>query len=87
MNQEQFEKELKMKDEEYEILRVTSEQIEEEQRREIYELQQRINKAIELLGNYKHYSVPEEAQNKENEEVVDNALKVLKDEEDIEVKE
>lgn len=49
MSQEQYEKELALKDEEYNILRVTSEQIEDEQRKEIYELQRKINKAIEYI--------------------------------------
>lgn len=35
-------------------------------------------KAIEILGQYKHYSVPTEKQNKRNEDIVDNAYSLLK---------
>ena len=38
-----------------------------------------INKAIELLGNYKHYSTPDEKQNSENEDLVNNAFNILKE--------
>lgn len=38
-----------------------------------------INKAIELLGNYKHYSTPDEKQNSENEDLVNNAFDILKE--------
>ena len=31
-----------------------------------------IDKAIELLGNYKHYSTPDEKQNGDNEDLVNN---------------
>ena len=36
-----------------------------------------IDKAIELLGNYKHYSTPDEKQNSENEDLVNNAFDIL----------
>lgn len=38
-----------------------------------------IDKAIELLGNYKHYSMPDEKQNSENEDLVNNAFDILKE--------
>lgn len=38
-----------------------------------------IEKAIELLGNYKHYSTPDEKQNGDNEDLVNNALDILKE--------
>lgn len=37
------------------------------------------DKAIELLGNYKHYSTPDEKQNSENEDLVNNAFDTLKE--------
>ena len=37
-----------------------------------------INKTIELLGNYKHYSIPDEKQNGDNEDLVNNAFDILK---------
>lgn len=55
-------------------------------KRGIDELQQQnqkykevIDKAIELLGNYKHYSTPDEKQNSDNEDLVNNALDILKE--------
>lgn len=44
-------KELYLKDREYEVLKITSESIEEDQQREIYELQQRIDKAIKHVSS------------------------------------
>lgn len=38
-----------------------------------------IDKAIELLGNYKHYSTPNEKQNSDNEDLVNKAFDVLKE--------
>ena len=38
-----------------------------------------IDKAIKLLGNYKHYSTPDEKQNSDNEDLVNNALDILKE--------
>lgn len=35
--------------------------------------------AIELLGNYKHYSTPDEKQNSDNEDLVNNAFDILKE--------
>lgn len=37
-----------------------------------------IDKARELLGNYKHYSIPDEKQNSDNEDLVNNAFGILK---------
>ena len=37
-----------------------------------------IDKAIKLLGNYKHYSLPDEKQNSDNEDLVNNAFDILK---------
>lgn len=37
-----------------------------------------IDKAIELLGNYRHYSIPDEKQNSDNEDLVNNAFDILK---------
>lgn len=41
-----------------------------------------INKAIELLGNYKHYSTPNEEQNSTNEALVNKAFDILEEVED-----
>ena len=38
-----------------------------------------IDKAIELLANYKHYSTPDEKQNSDNEDLVNNAFDILKE--------
>lgn len=38
-----------------------------------------INKAIELLGDYTHYSTPDEKQNGDNEDLVNNAFDILKE--------
>ena len=38
-----------------------------------------IDKAIELLGNYRHYSMPDEKQNSANEDLVNNAFGILKE--------
>ena len=38
-----------------------------------------IKKAIELLGNYRHYSTPDEKQNSENEDLVNKAFDILKE--------
>lgn len=37
------------------------------------------DKSIELLGNYKHYSTPDEKQNGDNEDLVNNAFDILKE--------
>lgn len=42
------------------------------------EMQKRINKAIEVLGQYRHYCVPDEIANRENEELVVKAYYILK---------
>ena len=68
----------------------TSEAIKEEKKQDLIDyvsnLQQEnqkykevIDKAIELLGNYKHYSTPDEKQNSDNEDLVNNALDILKE--------
>ena len=36
-----------------------------------------LDKIKEILGNYKHYSTPDEKQNAENEEIVDKAYELL----------
>lgn len=46
---------------------------------EVQELKEVIDKAVELLGNYKHYSTPDEKQNSDNEELVDKAFNILKE--------
>ena len=38
-----------------------------------------IDKAVELLGNYKHYSTPDEKQNSDNEDLVNKAFDILKE--------
>lgn len=38
-----------------------------------------INKAVELLGNYKHYSTPDEEQNSDNEDLINKAFNILKE--------
>lgn len=38
-----------------------------------------IDKAIELLGNYKHYSAPDEKQNSDNEDLVNKTFDILKE--------
>ena len=42
------------------------------------QLKEIINEAVEILGEYKHYSTPTEEQNSKNEDVVDKAYKILK---------
>ena len=46
---------------------------------EVQELKEVIDKAVELLGNYKHYSTPDEKQNRDNEDLVDKAFNILKE--------
>ena len=46
------------------------------------QLENNRDKAIEILGNYKHYSTPSEEQNSENEDIVDNAYNILKGDSD-----
>ena len=38
-----------------------------------------IDKSVKLLGNYKHYSTPDEKQNSDNEDLVNNAFNILKE--------
>lgn len=45
------------------------------------EMQKRINQALEVLGKYRHYCVPDEIANRLNEELVDKAYKILGGEE------
>ncbi len=54
----------------------------EEQMKISKNLQQRINKAIDLLDNYTHYSCPEPEQNAKNENLVMEAYSILKGEEE-----
>ena len=53
-----------------------------EAERKVNILQNNRDKAIEILGNYKHYSTPTEEQNRENEEIVDDAYNILKGDSD-----
>lgn len=50
-----------------------------ELKRQIKKQKEIIDKAIELLGNYKHYSIPDEKQNGDNEDLVNNAFDTLKE--------
>ena len=50
-----------------------------ELKRQIKKQKEIIDKAIELLGNYKHYSTPDEKQNGDNEDLVNNAFDTLKE--------
>lgn len=50
-----------------------------EYRRVYYKQKEVIDKAIELLGNYKHYSTPDEKQNSDNEDLVNDAFDILKE--------
>ena len=50
-----------------------------ELKRQIKKQKEVIDKAIELLGNYKHYSTPDEKQNSDNEDLVNNAFDTLKE--------
>lgn len=50
-----------------------------ELKEQIKKQKEAIDKAIELLGNYKHYSTPDEKQNSENEDLVNNAFDILKE--------
>ena len=50
-----------------------------ELRQENQKYKEVIDKAIELLGNYKHYSTPDEKQNSDNEDLVNKAFDVLKE--------
>ena len=45
----------------------------------INNLQSKIDKAIEILGQYKHLSSPTEEQANEQEEIVSNAYDILKE--------
>lgn len=47
--------------------------------KENQEYKEVIDKAIELLGNYKHYSTPDEKQNSDNEDLINKAFDVLKE--------
>ena len=46
---------------------------------EVQEYKDVIDKAVELLGNYKHYSTPDEKQNSDNEDLVNKAFDILKE--------
>lgn len=47
--------------------------------KKVQEYKEIIDKAVELLGNYKHYSTPDEKQNSDNEDLVDKAFNILKE--------
>ena len=54
--------------------------LEQENKQLKEQLQQKeniINKARKILGQYRHYTVSDEKQNKENENIVDMALEIL----------
>ena len=46
---------------------------------EVEEQKEVIDKAVELLGNYRHYSTPDEKQNSDNEDLVNKAFDILKE--------
>lgn len=46
---------------------------------EVQEYKDVIDKVIELLCNYEHYSTPDEKQNSDNEDLVDKAFNILKE--------
>ena len=46
---------------------------------EVQKQKEVIDKAVELLGNYKHYSTPDEKQNSDNEDLVDKTFNILKE--------
>ena len=46
---------------------------------EVQDYKEVIDKAIELLRNYKHYSTPDEEQNSDNEDLVNKAFDILKE--------
>ena len=48
-------------------------------KKEAHQYKEVIDKAVELLGNYKHYSTPDEKQNSYNEDLVDKAFNILKE--------
>lgn len=80
-------KELSLKDEEYNILKVTSEEIEEEQRRQIYELQRKIDKAISFEEKDWQIFYDECVEKGMEEEAIETALHnkkigILRDEEE-----
>ena len=47
--------------------------------KKVQEYKEIIDKAVELLGNYKHYSTPDEKQNSDNEDLVDKDFNILKE--------
>lgn len=73
-SEETYEKEIKQLQERIDILKETQ----LKQLQIIKGKDERIDKAIEILGEYKHYSVPDEKQNSENEDIVDKSLEILK---------
>ncbi len=46
---------------------------------EVQEYKDVIDRVVELLGNYRHYSTPDEKQNSENEDLVNKAFDILKE--------
>lgn len=61
------------------IVRQDNEPTYEQLQQQCKKQKEAIDKAIELLGNYKHYSTPDEKQNSENEDLVNNAFDILKE--------
>ena len=48
-------------------------------KKEAHQYKEEIDKAVELLGNYRHYSTPDEKQNRDNEDLVNKAFDILKE--------
>lgn len=48
-------------------------------KKEAHQYKEVIDKAVELLGDYKHYSTPDEKQNSDNEDLVDKTFNILKE--------
>lgn len=46
---------------------------------EAHQYKEVIDRAIKLLGNYEHYSTPDEKQNSDNEDLVNKAFDILKE--------
>lgn len=75
---EQLQKEISLLKEEYQVLKVTSEQIEEDQARRIYELQQKITKAIEYVN--KPWGLAEPKDGEKNHQYKTELLNILREE-------
>lgn len=61
------------------IVRQDNEPTYEQLQQQCKKQKEAIDKAIELLGNYKHYSTSDEKQNGDNEDLVNNAFDTLKE--------